>query len=205
MVDGMTDIAILDRRAVEVSQTIVDRVDATQLDLPTPCVEWNLGQLLAHMVGQHYGFAASARGETADLTVWQPRPVGAAPAKDYAESVATLTAAFAEDGILRRTFWLPEIRDGGPFAAPLAMSFHFVDHVVHAWDVAAAIGVAVTFDEDLLQAALRIAEMVPDGPERRVAGAAFRPARMPAEGVSTLDRILTLLGRSPDWPDQAGA
>jgi hypothetical protein len=52
---------------------------------------------------------------------------------------------------------------------------------------------------------LRVAEMVPNGPERRDAGAAFRPGRMPPEGASTLDRILTLLGRSPDWPDQLGA
>jgi uncharacterized protein (TIGR03086 family) len=205
MVNGMTDIAILDRRAVEVSQTIVDQVDVAQLDLPTPCAEWNLGQLLAHMIGQHYGFAASARGESSDLTIFQPRPLGADPAKDYAESVATLTAAFAEEGILGRKFWLPEIRDGGPFAAPLGISFHFVDYVVHAWDVAAAIGVPVAFDEDLLQAALRIAEMVPNGPERRDPGAAFRPAKMPEAGASTLDRIIILLGRSPDWPDEAGA
>lgn len=205
MVDGMTDIAILDRRAVEVSQTIVDQVDATQVDLPTPCAEWNLGQLLAHMIGQHYGFAAAARGETKDLSVWKPRPVGAEPAKDYAESVATITAAFAEEGVLARKLWLPEIRDGQQFAAPMAMSFHFVDYVVHAWDVAASIGVPVTFDEDLLQAALRVAEMVPNGPERRDPGAAFRPGKMPPESASTLDRILTLLGRSPDWPFGEGA
>jgi uncharacterized protein (TIGR03086 family) len=197
----MTDIAILDRRALEVSQTVVDQVGVAQLDLPTPCAEWNLGQLLAHMVGQHYGFAASARGERSDLSVWRPRAVGAEPAKDYAESVATVTAAFAEEGVLDRKFWLPEIREGGHFAAPLGMSFHFVDYVVHAWDVAASIGTPVAFDEDLLQRALRVAEMVPEGPNRRVPGAAFRPGQMPPEGASTLDRILALLGRSPRWPD----
>src|SRR5207237_8475168 len=108
---------------------------------------------------------------------------------DFADSVATATAAVAEEGILDRKFWRPPIRGGGQFPAPLGMSFHCVDYVVHAWDVAAAIGVPVAFDEDLLQSALRMAEMVPNGPERRDPGAAFRPARMPPEGASTLDRI----------------
>jgi hypothetical protein len=47
---------------------------------------------------------------------------------------------------------------------------------------------------------LPIAQAVPNGPERLDQGAAFRPGLDTPEGVSLLDQILTMLGRSPRWP-----
>jgi uncharacterized protein (TIGR03086 family) len=197
----MPDIRELDRRALEITKSIVDRVSVGQLGLPTPCAAWTLGQLLAHMVGQHYGFAAAAGGETSDITVWADRPVGADPAGAFAAAAAVVTEAFAVDGVLERELWLPEVRGGQSFPAPQAISFHFVDYVVHGWDVAATLGVRAHFDDDILDAALAIAEKVPDGENRREEDAAFAPGLGLAAGSSTLDRILLLLGRSPTWPN----
>src|ERR1022692_414085 len=70
------DIRDLNRRTLATTIEIVDAVRGDQLDLPTPCAEWTLRQLLGHMIGQHYGFAAAARGETSDLSVWADRPPG---------------------------------------------------------------------------------------------------------------------------------
>ncbi len=197
----MTDIRALDRRALKITETIVGQVSADQLDLPTPCSEWALGQLLAHMAGQNHGFAAAARGEASDVSVWADRPVGAGPGAAFAESAAVVTAAFAEDGVLGRRFWLPEIRTGLAFPAPTAISFHFIDYVVHGWDVARSIGVPAEFDADLLDAAAPIAGAVPDGPSRQGTGAAFQPGVKAATGAPALDRIVATLGRNPDWPD----
>ncbi len=58
----MSDIRVLHRRALQVSVDAVNRVRPDQLALPTPCAEWDLGRLLAHMTGQNHGFAAVARG-----------------------------------------------------------------------------------------------------------------------------------------------
>jgi uncharacterized protein (TIGR03086 family) len=197
----MPDIRELDRRALQITSSIVDRVSVGQLDLPTPCAAWTLGQLLAHMVGQHYGFAAAAGGETTDLSVWADRPVGDDPAGAFAAAAATVTDAFAAEGLLERELWLPEVREGQAFTAPQAISFHFVDYVVHGWDVAATLGVRADFDDDILDAALVIAEQVPDGENRRQVGAAFAPGLGPVAASSTLDRMLVLLGRSPAWPN----
>ena len=197
----MTDIRELDRRALKTTQSIVDRVDARWLGRPTPCTEWTLAQLLAHMVGQNHGFAAVARGETSDLGVWADRPVGADPAAAFAASVADVTDAFAADGMLERELWLPEIRRGGRFPARQAVAFHFLDYVVHGWDVAVSIGAQAEFDADLLEAVLPMAEQVPGGVSRQREGAAFGPEVDGVEGESTLDRVLITLGRSPSWPN----
>jgi uncharacterized protein (TIGR03086 family) len=200
----MADIRVLDRRALKITEAIVDRVDAGGLDRPTPCSEWDLGQLLAHMTGQNHGFAAAARAAAAQSEVtgisdWADRPVGDDPSGVFAASAAEVTAAFALEGVLERELWLPEVRGGQMFPAHQAIGFHFVDYVVHGWDVAASIGVPVEFDVDLLEAVLPIAEQVPGGASRTRVGAPFQLGLdEPADGL--LDRILLMLGRSPHWP-----
>ena len=92
-------------------------------------------------------------------------------------SASTCSPRSRAPGVQERGFALPEIRDGGTFPAPLAISFHLVDNVVHAWDLAVAIGAPLELDADVLAAALRVAERVPNGAERLVAGAAFAPGR----------------------------
>lgn len=197
----MTDLRGFHREATDVARAVVGAADGTAgaLDRTTPCAAWTLGQLLAHMTGQNHGFAASARGEGADLGIWADRPVGAEPAKVFGESAADVVAAFAGDGVLERGFWLPEIRTGGLIPAEQAIGFHFVDTVVHAWDVAKSLGVPVEFGDELLAAVLPIALAVPDGPGRLTEGSAFRPGLAVPDRAPALDRVVALLGRDPRW------
>jgi hypothetical protein len=83
----------------------------------------------------------------------------------------------------------------------MAMGFHFVDYVVHSWDVAAALGLVAEFDEEVLAGALVVAGQVPVDEQSRGPGMAFGPVLVPSVDSSPLDRILTTLGRSPNWPD----
>jgi uncharacterized protein (TIGR03086 family) len=200
MTASVQELRELHSRVMEVSTTIVAQVSPDQLDLRTPCSEWDLGQLLAHMIGQNHGFAAAADGETSDRSVWADRPVVADVAKEYAASAERVVSAFAADDLDQRHFWLPEVRGGVTLPAATSVGFHFVDYVVHSWDVARAIGVPVVFDDKVLTAVLPIAEAVPDGANRIVTNAAFQPA-IPATGTATFDKVLTLLGRSPSWPN----
>jgi uncharacterized protein (TIGR03086 family) len=193
------DIRELDRRAMAVTAGIVSQITPDQLDNPTPCAGWLLRDLLAHIIGQYHGFALAAAGRPTSLDDFRPRPVPADPVPSYTQAAALVTAAFAEDGVLERRFHLPEIRDGGSFPAPMAIGFHFVDEVAHAWDLARSVGVPVEFDDEVLRAALSIARQVPDDPATRGPGRAFAPAEAAAPGLATLDRIVALLGRRPDW------
>ncbi|KJS55362.1 TIGR03086 family metal-binding protein [Streptomyces rubellomurinus] len=198
-------IVELHARSLELAAEVVDSVRPGQLDLATPCAGWTLRRLLEHVLGQHRGFAAAARGAGPDLALFADAPVGADPAGDFRRTGAELTDAFRAAAAADRPLWLPEIRDGGPFPLRQAVGFHLLDTLVHGWDVAAALGspaglvAAVERDEELADALLAVTGAVPDTPEDRAPGRAFRPGLEPGDGVCRFDRALALLGRDPAW------
>lgn len=192
-------IVSLDARAVRASVTVAARARPADLERPTPCGDWTLARLLAHMAAQHDGFAAAAAGHGADLAAWQVQPPAADPVAACAAAADRVLAAFAADGVLGREFALPEIAPGAAFPAPQAISFHFIDYVVHGWDVARSLGLDYDLEPDLLEVALAVAEAVPDGQSRLRPSAAFAPGLALPEGAGQLDRIVALLGRQPGW------
>jgi uncharacterized protein (TIGR03086 family) len=195
------------RRATAAAATALARVRPIDLGLPTPCTGWDLQALLEHMTGQDHGFAAAVRaGSTADVdaSAFAPRPLGSDPARTYAATADDLVAAFAEVAIdPARTAWLPEF--GRRFPLEQVAGFHLVDTLVHGWDVAVALGIAVDYDDDLVAAGLEQAERVPDGAFREQPRAAFAPALAGAGASDPWERTLALLGRDPMWsPHRAG-
>ncbi|RMI32818.1 TIGR03086 family metal-binding protein [Nocardia stercoris] len=192
----MLDIRELDRRAVEYSVELVARLTPADLDLPTPCAAWNLRDLLAHMIAQHHGFAAAAHGRGGDPDVWLTHPL-TDPITDYAASAREVLAAFAAPDAADRDFDLAEL--GFTIPGRLAIGFHFIDYVVHGWDVAATLGLPFHLDPELARPALDLALAVPGGDYRRTPGASFAP-ELPTDSDDTLDRILTTLGRDPEHP-----
>ncbi|WP_306320929.1 MULTISPECIES: TIGR03086 family metal-binding protein [unclassified Streptomyces] len=193
------DIRELNRQAVLASVEAVGRVD-DDLGRATPCEGWVLADLLAHMTAQHRGFAAAARGHGGDLHAWEVRPLGADPAGEYAVAAQDVLDAFTRSGVLERKFVLPEL--GATIPGATAIGFHFIDYVVHTWDVARSLGDRFDLAPELAGPALEIARAVPDDSSRSKPGAAFGPSVSPARQDAALDEILALLGRSPAWPDR---
>ncbi|MFJ9693709.1 TIGR03086 family metal-binding protein [Kitasatospora sp. NPDC101183] len=194
----------LHARSLDLAAEVVDTVRPEHLDLPSPCAGWTLRNLLEHVLGQHRGFAAAARGAGPDLALFADAPVGPDVAAEFRRTGAELTAAFRDAAAADRALWLPEIRDGGPFPVAQAVGFHLLDTLVHGWDVAASLGtadrlIAVAEAEDALtDTLLKVTEIVPDTPEARAPGNAFRPGLDPAGG-GRFARSLALLGRDPLW------
>jgi uncharacterized protein (TIGR03086 family) len=197
------DLRPFHRTAIDTSIDVVNAVTLDHLDRPTPCAGWNLGDLLTHMTVQHYGFAAAARGNGADLAVWEPTTVADAVAADpagaYAKAATEVLEAFSADGVLDATFALPEFGPDATVPGAMAIGFHFVDYVVHGWDVARTIGAPFELPADVINAVLPVTLAVPDGDLRDAEGSPFARAITPTDEASDLDRILLHLGRSPDW------
>jgi uncharacterized protein (TIGR03086 family) len=197
------DIRSEHRTAVLASVDVINTVTPKDLHRATPCDGWDLAQLLVHMTVQHHGFAAAARGDGADPARWDTATVADAvvadPAGAYAAAATDVLDAFADDGVLDASFALPEFGLGAAFPGSQAIGFHFVDYVVHGWDVARAIDKPFTLPADVISAVLPLVFAVPDGDFRNAPGSAFALAIEAGEGSSDLDRVLLHLGRSPAW------
>ncbi|GHF37326.1 TIGR03086 family metal-binding protein [Streptomyces griseosporeus] len=200
---SLDSIRASDARAVRDSVAVVRRVTPDDLTRPTPCAAWNLGGLLEHMTVQHRGFAAAARGAGADIALWKPEQPGPGTIRRYLTAADEVIEAFAEVTAADQEFTLPEFGTDAVFPAVRAIGFHFIDYVVHAWDVARALGDPFAPSPDLLDAALPLALAVPDGTNRRRPNAAFAPAQPHSTLRDPLARILLHLGRSPSWAPPA--
>ncbi|MFV8182021.1 TIGR03086 family metal-binding protein [Streptomyces sp. AF1B] len=192
------DVVEWDRIAVREAVRVVDLAASDDWERDTPCAGWTLRRLVAHMAAQHHGFAAAARGAGQDAARWREPEDMSEPAGVHRSAAADVLDAFGEPGAGEREFTLPEL--GGSFPGRTAIGFHLVDYVVHAWDVAATLGVAVELPDDVLRAALAVARRVPTDPALRGPGFAFAPTVDVPAGAGPLNETLRLLGRVPeDW------
>jgi uncharacterized protein (TIGR03086 family) len=110
---------------------LVAALDDSHLDADTPCVSFNVRQVLEHMIGGATMFAAAFR-DKASVPAGMPADVVAA----FHPAMAELMAAIRSPGALERTIQSPfgEV-SGETFARFVAM-----DGLVHGWDIATATG-----------------------------------------------------------------
>jgi uncharacterized protein (TIGR03086 family) len=196
----MTSVLTLHRRAAEAVQPVYQQIQRADLDRKTPCADWDLHQLLRHMVGQDHGFAAAV-GADVEVDAFGPRELGDDIAATLSSSLTSAHQAF-EQADPERPVLIPEFGQQR-FPLPAVIGFHFIDTVVHGWDVATAIGVPLQYQPDVVAAALAQARAVPDGPFRDEPGAAFgRPLTGPG-GAEPWPETLLWLGRDPEWTPDA--
>jgi uncharacterized protein (TIGR03086 family) len=190
---GEGDVRELDRRAMVAVGEVIAAVESADLDRPTPCGKWSLAELLEHVVSENRGYGASALGAPAIVSIWYSGNLEPDPHRAFQDSMARVTAAFAAPGVYEGTF---EVREFGYFPAPVAIGMHFVDLLVHGWDVAMSAGLPYRPEDDLASSALAIASRWPNmGARRRLYGRHVAVTT----GASDFTRLLGLLGRSPSW------
>ncbi|MBL8925123.1 MAG: TIGR03086 family protein [Pseudonocardia sp.] len=181
------DLRPAHRRALAAADALVARVGPDDLSRPTPCVGWDLGTLLAHMVGQHRGFAAAVRDGDAPAAAYAP--VSWTPAA-WAASAADLLAAFAAADLAAEVVEV-ELRTH-PLPVAFLVEAHLLDTVVHSWDVATALGEYYEPAPDLVDHVARAAARIPESARTRP-GAPFSPSL--SAGSNAWERTLALLGR----------
>ncbi len=190
------DIVYLHERALDETTRLVGGVRPDQMDLPTPCSDWDVRALLAHLVGGNVRYAGVARGEPMRRGPAQGGGPGADllgddPAGAYRRSADLVTAAWQDPALLDRPFDLPF----GNMPGRVAVGMHLLETVTHAWDLAKATGQRPAFDPDVVQAAAQFAQS--SLPGERPPGTPFAAPVPAADDLAEIDRLAAFLGRTP--------
>ncbi|MFF2038966.1 TIGR03086 family metal-binding protein [Kitasatospora sp. NPDC058170] len=172
-------------------EKLIAEVTPEALGRPTPCTEYDLRQLLGHVVGGVHRLAYIGEGGLAHdvvaATGEQPDD-GWPAALDRAR--ARVTAAWADDAKLDR----PAVAPWGEVPGRAAVGGYVMETVTHAWDIARALGSDLVLDEQLAGTALAIARAVLP-PEPRGGAVPFGEARTAPEGADAATRLAAWLGR----------
>ena len=130
---------------------LVAAITPEQWSVSTPCPEWNVRQLVNHMVLGHHLFTGILRGDavpTPDALDPAFRDMlGDNPTDTYRADTGNLLTAFRQPGALERTLQVPV----GAVPGIAAVHLRAVEELVHGWDLARATGQAVRFPERIIQ------------------------------------------------------
>ena len=185
------DQAELHRRAVEEFGARIRAVADDQWQLPTPCSDWNVRQLVNHLVYENRWtvplMGGSTIAEVGDR--YEGDLLGDDPKGAWAESSAEAVAAVQADGALDRTVDL----SSGPTAATEYVNQLYADHLIHAWDLARAVGADERLDPELVESCAGwFAKMEP---HYRAAGAIGERPEVPP-GADAQTTLLASFGRT---------
>ncbi|MFD5146913.1 TIGR03086 family metal-binding protein [Streptomyces sp. NPDC058401] len=184
-------------QAYEALRTVAGAVPADALGAPTPCEQWNVGQVLQHAAGDQLAYAGRLTGGPGPAE--DPfAPTGAltgTPAELLEPALAAAAEAFA--GVRPGTAEVPVPLPPFTLPAETAVAAAALDAAVHAWDLAVATGQASPLTPALALALGPAARLLAE-PLR---GFAYAPALSPAPGPDTdpAGALLAFLGRRPDW------
>ncbi len=181
-------MAVLDS-AVVWTHECLQLARAVPLRAPTPCTDWDLGLLLAHMQDSLEAFA-----EAAELGRVVVPP--AAPPFDADRLVDRLIA----QACLMRAAWHQRVTsapinvNGLRLGRDTTVLVGSLEIAVHGWDVAAAAGRPRPVPEDLAIWLYDVARAVVTPSER---GSRFGPAVPVPAGARVGQHLLAHLGREP--------
>ncbi|GLU49716.1 TIGR03086 family metal-binding protein [Nocardiopsis ansamitocini] len=191
---AMSDRALLETSLDFATHRILE-IGETPLSVPTPCSEWNLGQLLNHLVSSTALLADLVRGDEVDPRALAPERTAAVPFEGhpvgaFAVAAGTTRRVFASDEAWRRGVRMP----GATMPAALVAKLIAMDAVVHGWDIARAVGADDTIPDPLAEDIMSFAETFVR-PEVR--GGILGPeVRVGAKDTKTR-QLVAFLGRRP--------
>jgi uncharacterized protein (TIGR03086 family) len=179
---------------------LVESVDDRQLNAPTPCPDYTVGDLLDHIGGLAVAFAEAARKEQGTNATQAPPGNTAHLAPDWRTRIP------ADLEALGAAWQDPTAWDGTTVIAAMEMSAPAVgavalDEVVtHAWDLARALGQPFDADADAIAGAMEFIGPIsePGAPRPPI----FGPVVEVGDDASPMARFIALTGRDPEWQPQ---
>jgi uncharacterized protein (TIGR03086 family) len=168
--------------AAEMSR-LVAGVRDHQLDNPTPCRDWTVADLLAHVHQLATVFTDNARKERS-----RPPEVLVESWRDaIPDQLEDLARAWRQESA-----WRGRVSAGGvEMDAPDNAVVGIEELTVHGWDLARATGQDLRIDDASLDEVDRFFELFGQGP--------FGPAVAAPGGATRLELTLARTGRDPSW------
>jgi uncharacterized protein (TIGR03086 family) len=150
------DLPAVHDRALAATRTIVAGVGADQWSLPTPCAEWDVRELVNHIVTGNLWAAELGAGKTIpdvgdrlDGDVLGDDPVAA-----YDAASTSASAVFSVPGAMEA----PCAVSYGPVPGEIYAGHRFTDVLIHGWDLATATGQDTHLDPELVEACWAVVE-----------------------------------------------
>jgi uncharacterized protein (TIGR03086 family) len=177
--------------ALDQTAKILQGVRPDQLDLPTPCAEYDVRRLAGHLLGvlgriAHVG-AGGAPFDVPSIVEDVDDPTTA-----WDAARVRLEEVWSDDAVLDRTLRVP----WGTVPGRLALLGYVQEVLTHGWDVAVATGQRAQLDDELAVRSLEFAhERVPAQP--RGGQIPFAPVVEVSPDAGAYERLAGWLGRDP--------
>ena len=179
---------------------LVSAVDDAQLDAPTPCPDYRVGDLLDHIGGLAIAFAEAARKEQGRNASQAPPGSTANLPPDWRTRIPadleSLGAAWQQPDAWEGTTVIAGMEMPAAAVGAVAMD----EIVTHAWDLARATGQPFEADADAIAGATEFIGPIsePGAPRPPI----FGPVVGVDDDASSMARFVALTGRDPDWSPQ---
>jgi uncharacterized protein (TIGR03086 family) len=150
------DLSKEHERALAATRVVVAGIGDDQWSLPTPCGEWNVRELVNHIVSGNLWAAELATGKTiADVGDRLDGDVlGDDPLAVYDTSAAAAAAAFSAPGAMEA----PCAVSYGPVPGEVYAGHRYLDVLIHGWDAAVATGQDTRLDPELVEVCWAVVE-----------------------------------------------
>jgi uncharacterized protein (TIGR03086 family) len=185
------------RRAVAQTETAVAAVSPSQLGLPTPCPEYDVRTLLAHITGGLTRTALVGEGDPDALT----HPAQASGVPDnawpaaYRAAAARAIAAWADDTKLDTLVEVP----WGKVPGRIALAGYIQEILAHGWDLSKATGQPTEGDPELALWSLATAKRILPPDIRGAEGVPFGPVVDVPPDATPYTQLAAWLGRHPNF------
>lgn len=179
------------RRALDQTEALIAGTDPADAGRPTPCTEYDVNQLIGHLIGvQRRITAVLSGGHPFSVPVVVPSDDWIA---DWAATRPDAEAVLADDAVLDRQVNVP----WGTLPGAAAMASYVGELATHDWDLAVATGGTAELDDELATASLPAQQAkIPPGPRENLP---FAPAVEVPDDAAPYDRLVAWSGRDPGW------
>jgi uncharacterized protein (TIGR03086 family) len=168
---------------------VIGGVRPEQYNDPTPCEEWNVQQLLTHIVAVTTVMGETTASGKADRGA-DSVALGDDPAAQFRAAADAALAGWRKPGIMDETI------NGGPGPMPgrVLAGINLLDTATHSWDLATATGQSTELPPAVAEAALEASHQIIQAPIRE---GRFGPEVHPPADCGPTDRLVAFLGRQP--------